>query len=95
MVEKKHEPGDLMGLLTQDKTLADNLGYKSNSDWFYQNIKEIKQEHGGQTILVLNHQIIFSGEDAEEARTALRGLGDQMNQCYVRYVPRVEEMPII
>lgn len=79
-------------LLIDEKPWVDAWEYWRNMDWFYQNLEEVKRKYSGQLVLILNHKIIFSGEDAEEARRELRSLGDQMNQCYVRYVPRVGEM---
>ena len=96
MTVGKERPGNLSDILTLGESFeADALEYFNNADWFYQHLEEIQEEHEGQTVLILNRQIIYNGEDAEEARTVLRGLGDHKNQCYVHYVPRVGEMKMI
>lgn len=67
--------------------------YNKNSDWFRQHLDdELEDKYEGRIVLVLNQEVIFNSEDAEEARGKLRSLGGQMNSCYVRYVPRLGEM---
>ena len=66
--------------------------YGKNSNWFRQHFDEMQERYAGQVVLVLNKEVVFSTEDTEEARRRLRSLGDQIDSCYVRCVPRVEEM---
>ena len=81
----------LNGELAKD-AIVSLIEYGENSDWFNQQFDEMRERYGGQTVLVINQEVIFSGEDAEEARRELRNLGNRMNSCYSRYVPRVREM---
>lgn len=95
LVARERPPKMIEQALINDKTWADYYEYRKNRRWFEQNLESITQEHEGQIVLVFNRAIVFASEDAEEAREKLRSLGDQMNQCYVHYIPKGNELLLV
>lgn len=72
------------------------LGFRRSGEHFVKHLNQIKKEHAGKFIAVLNNDVIRSSDDASDLLTFLRATYPKpgLLEIYVTYVPNEKEVRI-
>ncbi len=80
--------------LDNETTWINYRKYRENVEWFKKNFDDLKKKYRGQIVVVLNGEIQVSDKDINNIRNQLRDVPN-LNQAYIRYIPKKKEMLLL
>nr|CBH36798.1 hypothetical protein BSM_02750 [uncultured archaeon] len=94
---KNQPPEGLINEVFNKKEIWRNYSeYLRNIDWVKENFETIKDEHRGEVVVILDKKVKFSDDNIEKVREDIRSLNpEQLNQSYIRYIPKEEELLLL
>lgn len=80
---------EIIDFVLTDKSRKNGEEYRRNGEWFDEHFEEIRKEHPGKIIIVLNQEVWDTAESPSEVHDKLRDLprGRQL-QSYIEFVPK-------
>ncbi|MBN1160679.1 MAG: hypothetical protein JXA17_01865 [Dehalococcoidales bacterium] len=72
------------------------LAFRNNSSHYIQKSNELKERHAGMFIAILDGNVLFSKENAEELFDEIRSNFDKSNasKIFVTYIPKEDEVMV-